>query len=113
MNTKAKHTAGPWHVEPKAEDHGASLVICDTVEGILAVIPPLNDADEPDHNTAKRGPHDAANAALMASAPELLSVLEVIAAQCGTYAKPGMVALDYATIGNMARQAIAKAKGAV
>jgi len=67
----AGHTPGPWHLEPKISDHGASLVICDEgKEGILAVIPPLNDADEPDHTTAKRGPNDEANGRLMAAAPD-------------------------------------------
>jgi len=71
------HTPGPWHVEPKVSDHGASLVICsEALEAdILAVIPPLNDADEPDFETAERGPHDEANARLMAAAPEMEEAL--------------------------------------
>lgn len=81
MNTKKnQHTPGPWHVEPKVSDHGASLVICSEGKDadILAVIPPMNDADEPDFETAKRGPSDEANAELMAAAPELLDMLETM-----------------------------------
>jgi len=54
---------------------------------------------------------EAANARLIAAAPELLAALETIGAQCGDFAvvEP---ALDYATIGNIARAAIAKATGA-
>lgn len=106
MNNKhiqeGQHTPGPWHVEPKVSDHGASLVICDGGgEGILAVIPPLNDADEPDADTAERGAHDEANSRLMAAAPDLLAALEGLIVLVGGQS---WAAVD------KARAAIAKAK---
>jgi len=46
----------------------------------------------------------------IAAAPELLAALEIIANQNGTFATK-QPALDYATIGNIARAALARAKG--
>ena len=56
------HSPEPWHVEPLVADHGASIAICNRQQGILAVIPPLNEDDEPDERTAQRDPCDQANA---------------------------------------------------
>ena len=53
---------------------------------------------------------NAENATLASAAPELLAALQTIADQCGDFATV-QPALDYATIGNIARAAIAKAKG--
>ncbi len=64
----APHSPEPWHIEPLVADHGASIAICNRHEGILAVIPPLNEDDEPDEATAQRDPHDAANARRMVAA---------------------------------------------
>lgn len=116
-------TPGPWHVEPKVSDNGASLVICDGgKEGILAVIPPINDADEPSYDTAKRGPHDVANAALLAAAPELLAAMEEARtaltfyrewmAEHGAPEANGTTAYPFGiSCENTARAIIAKAKG--
>jgi hypothetical protein len=68
------HTPGPWHTEPLLWDHGASIAICSKQKGILAIIPPLNDAE--DQATAEHDPHDIANGNLMAAAPEMLEALE-------------------------------------
>ena len=54
----------------------------------------------------------AGNMALYAAAPDLLAALVKIATQCGDFAEV-QPALDYATIGNIARDAIAKAGGAL
>lgn len=48
----------------------------------------------------------AENARLIAAAPELRAALETIARQCGPYAEREP-ALDYASIGNIARFALA------
>jgi hypothetical protein len=69
------HAPGPWHIEPLQADQGGSIAICNRQQGILAVIPPLNDDDEPDEATAQRDPHDQANARLIAAAPKLLEAL--------------------------------------
>jgi hypothetical protein len=60
---------GPWHVEPLQRDRGASIAICNQQKGVLAIIHPLNDAE--DAASAQRDPCDYANAYLMASAWEL------------------------------------------
>ena len=60
---------GPWHIEPSQWDHGASIAICNKQQGVLAIIQPLNDAE--DAASAQRDPCDYANAHLMAAAPEL------------------------------------------
>jgi hypothetical protein len=56
------HSPEPWHVEPLQADHGGSIAICNREQGILAVIPPLNEDDEPDESTTLRHPCDEANA---------------------------------------------------
>ena|ERR1051325_10933156 len=72
--TRNTHSTGPWHVEPLQWDHGASLAICNKEHGVLAVIPPLNDAE--DETSAVREDCDRPNAHLMAAAPDLLSALQ-------------------------------------
>jgi len=69
-------TPGPWSVEPLQWDHGASIAIVANGQ-IICTIAPQNEADEPDMYTAKRGPHDEANASLIAAAPELLAVAKL------------------------------------
>ena len=56
------HAPEPWHTEPFQADDGGSIAICNTQHGVLAVIPPLNEDDEPDEATAQRDPCDEANA---------------------------------------------------
>lgn len=51
------------------------------------------------------------DAHLFRAAHELLAALEMIAKQCGPYAEV-QPALDYASIGNIARAAIANARSA-
>ena len=60
-------------------DHGASIAICNKEHGVLAVIQPLNDAN--DEATAERTDYDCANGHLMASAPELLEALDYLLQQ--------------------------------
>lgn len=81
MSETVQHTPGPWRVEPRQWDHGASIAIVGaTPEGsyIVAIIPPENEEDEPNMYTAKRGPCDLHNASLMATAPELLAELKTV-----------------------------------
>jgi len=70
----ATYTPGPWHTEPLEWDRGASIAICSKRQGVLAIIPPLHDAE--DGATAEHDPHDIANSRLMAAAPEMLEALE-------------------------------------
>jgi len=69
--TGVAHTPGPWHAEPLQWDHGASIAIVARGQ-IVATISPENEDEEPDMHSAKRGPHDEANARLIAAAPALL-----------------------------------------
>lgn len=80
--TEAAHTPGPWTVEPLQWDHGASIAI--VARGyIVATIPPENEADDPDIGTAQRGPHDQANARLIAAAPDGYQLAHDLEAQFG------------------------------
>jgi hypothetical protein len=74
-----QHSPGPWHVEPLQWDRGASIAICNKHQGVLAIIEPLNEAD--DEATAVRDECDYANASLMAAAPLLLEALDYLLAQ--------------------------------
>ena len=73
--TNTVHTPGPWHVEPLQWDHGASIAIVANGQ-IIATISPENEDEEPDMFTAKRGPHDEANACVIAAAPDMFAALE-------------------------------------
>jgi hypothetical protein len=76
--SKAAHTPGPWNVEPLQWDHGASIAIVSKGE-IICTIAPENEDEDPDMTTAIRGPHDEANAALIAAAPEQNAFIRQIA----------------------------------
>lgn len=77
---KRRHSPGWWQVMPWQHDHGGSLAICDANSRVIALIPPLNEDDDPDWDTARRDKHDLANAALFAAAPKLLDYLEIMTA---------------------------------
>ena len=112
-----KHTPGPWRVEYLQWDHGASLAIVVSPEQvmkmgkedspIIAIIQPLNGDEEPNMHTARRGPHDEANANLLASAPNLLACLYIVAMQCPIPISEGMCE-DDSCIGCVAKEAIAE-----
>jgi hypothetical protein len=70
----ATHTPGPWHTEPFQWDYGASIAICSKQQGVLAIIPPLNDVE--DDATPQHDLHDIANSNVMAAAPDMLEALE-------------------------------------
>jgi hypothetical protein len=78
--TNAAHTPRPWSVEPLQWDHGASIAIVANGQ-IVATIFPKNEDEEPNMHTAKRRPHDEANALLIAAAPELLEAAERVVSQ--------------------------------
>lgn len=73
----AVHTPAPWWVEPLQWDHGASIAIVANGQ-IIATISPENEDEEPNMHTAKRGPHDEANARVIAAAPVLLKAAEKV-----------------------------------
>ncbi|MEY4402893.1 MAG: hypothetical protein RIR91_928 [Verrucomicrobiota bacterium] len=105
-----QHTPGPW----RAETNRSPLTITRELDHLPAAqgghrqfrdIAEVYVEDKGDG-----APEDYANARLIASAPELLAALVTITRQCGDFAEV-QPALDYATIGNIARAAIAKATG--
>jgi hypothetical protein len=63
-------TPGQWHIEPLQEDEGKSIAICKIGRGIIAIIPPPEDAP---FFTSQE---DSANARLIAATPELLDALQ-------------------------------------
>lgn len=79
MNTQIKHTPGPWAVEPRQWDHGASLAIVAPNNGYIVAIVPFDEdiqtVDEPDYETVKRHPDEVPNAALIAAAPAMYEAL--------------------------------------
>ena len=79
MTQTAEHTPGPWTVEPLQWDHGASIAIVADNGAIICTIAPRNEDDEPDMYNAVRGPHDEANARLIATAPKMESFIATIA----------------------------------
>lgn len=102
---------GPFAVEPYQADHGASIAIVDKDHNVIALIPPLNQEDEPDIHDAKRDPHDQANASLLAASWELLEAcLSVI--EGGNIDNGAHWVVDIDDIRKI-RAAIAKVKGGV
>ena len=79
MNTQSKHTPGPWAVEPRQWDHGASLAIVAPNSGYIVAVVPFDEdiqtVDEPDYNTVKRHPNEVPNAHLIAAAPAMYEAL--------------------------------------
>jgi len=78
----SKHTPGPWAVEPRQWDHGASLAIVAPNNGYIVAIVPFDEdiqtVDEPDYETVKRHPDDVPNAHLIAAAPAMYEALKAI-----------------------------------
>lgn len=76
----SKHTPGPWAVEPRQWDHGASLAIVAPNNGYIVAIVPFDEdiqtVDEPDYETVKRHPDDVPNAHLIAAAPAMYEALQ-------------------------------------
>ena len=75
-----KHTPGPWTVEPRQWDQGASLAIVAPHNGwIVGIVPfdeDIQEEDEPDMTTVIRHPDEEPNARLMAEAPTLYTDLQ-------------------------------------
>ncbi|HJT77875.1 MAG TPA: hypothetical protein VJ739_11800 [Gemmataceae bacterium] len=82
----AEHAPEPWHTEPLQADNGGSIAICNRQQGILAVIPPLNEDDVPDQTTAQRAPGDEANARRIVAAVNACTGLPVQALEEGVVA---------------------------
>lgn len=62
---------GPWTIQPCADDHGETTVICDAEGFTVAKIP----SAVWDESAALQFPQDAANARLIRGAPDCLAVL--------------------------------------
>ena len=99
MNTK--HTPTPWHVGMRA----AERIVYDGTGWAVA--------NATIYHAEHEGGQTLANAAFIVRAcnahDDLLAALETIANQCGPFTVHGLPPLDYATIGNIARAAIAEA----
>ena len=100
--TTAAHTPGPWYVEPWQWEHGASIAIV-AYGQIIATISPKNEDEEPNMHTAKRGPHDEANARLIAASPALFDAASLVIER--------WAAGDLADAVRMLDAAVAEAKG--
>src|SRR5262245_3648148 len=118
--TATAHSPEPWHFEPLQADKGGSIAICNRQQGMLAVIPPLNEDDEPDEATAKRDPCDEANARRIVAAVNACEGVSTEALEQGVVRELAE-ALDgffrwltpdwqQSTLGDKARTALAKAK---
>jgi len=117
--TKATHTSGPWNLERETEreiDRRGNTVIVETCDSWKISV-------EPDHPNGalrlatipNRDSQDAANAALIASAPELLAALEQMLKEHDiiTDNDPSVRRGDdrWPNSAKKARDAIAKARG--
>jgi hypothetical protein len=107
----AKHTPGPWSVEDPIE-HELSIVEAgkqDYEWKFIATVPygGQNDGDFP------RSVADA-NARLIAAAPDLLTTLRDLLAECDRHGCFGEVSMEFPTIKpifDAARRAVANAEG--
>lgn len=74
--SEAKHTPGPWEVQPNAWDQGASIAIVSPANGwkvaIIQYDEDIQIVNDPDMETVKRHPQEMADAHLIAAAPDLL-----------------------------------------
>jgi hypothetical protein len=82
--TKNSHTPGPWVVEPRQWDQGASLAIVAPANGFIVAIVPFDEdiqtEDCPTADTVKRHPDEIPNANVLAAAPVLLEAGEEVIA---------------------------------
>jgi hypothetical protein len=78
--TQTSHTLGPWVVEPRQWDQGASLAIVAPANGWIVAIVPFDEdiqtVDEPNADTVNRHPCELPNAHMIAAAPALFKALE-------------------------------------
>ena len=116
----SKHTAGPWHVAAEVRTENASTsgyAIRDAGHDLVALCALGDDARETDYDKSET----AANARLIASAPELLAALaridEFASRQCAVETDEGALWAQCAAIARAAiayatdsRAAIAKAQ---
>lgn len=115
--TKAAHTSGPWSVEPRQYDQGASLAIVAPNHGYIVAIVPYDDdiqtEDEPDYSTVVRHPTDEPNARLIAAAPAMLEALKASENWLSELAGPDDDTPDTGLRGLLVdvRHAIARAEG--
>lgn len=71
MNTKTKHTAGPWRIGSRCEDNNTLEIVSGAKESPLAYVSPRPHYDD----------CQVSNAQLIAAAPELLEALQQAANQ--------------------------------
>lgn len=114
MNTQTTHTPGPWKVEPRQWDQGASLAIVAPHNGWIVAIVPFDEdiqtEDEPDMTTVKRHPDEEPNAHLIAAAPAMYEALKAVQ---DTLVGRGLISHDpeMNALFNLNAQAIALAEG--
>ena len=115
MNNKAQFTPGPWAVELRQWDHGASLAIVARHNGwIVAIVPfdeDIQEVDEPDAETVKRHPDDEPNARLIAAAPAMYEALETVPLPKHNEAVGEFYTRFYAWYEGQRKQALAQAEG--
>jgi hypothetical protein len=77
--TNTQHTPGPWVVEPRQWDQGASLAIVAPANGFIVAIVPFDEdiqiEDSPTADTVRRHPDEIPNANVLAAAPDLLEAI--------------------------------------
>jgi len=104
MNTKSKHTPGPWEYRPNKYDDWGVVRSADGLPVAQACVGRwYKDFDA--HRVNKTDPGEA-NARLIAAAPDLLDALEMLISNHDNCGQPRMLNVIPA-----ARAAIAKAKG--
>ena len=102
--SETKHTPGPWHIHTEPQPHGCPIVGNGRGLMLAMLSHSVNYPNQRDEANA--------NARLIAAAPDLLEKAQVAMAACERMTEQyGDVAfgVDFVTLGNALRAAIAKA----
>lgn len=111
----AQFTPGPWAVESRQWDHGASLAIVAPHSGYIVAVVPFDEdiqtVDEPDYETVKRHPDEVPNAHLIAAAPAMYEALQEIDDQLDQFTVKAQEDLGLRGALLRIRDALAQAEG--